>query len=161
MTIEILEADLSRLKHTNAILFLLNQYAKDPIGGGEPLPDFTQQNLINELEKRNNVHTVLAFVEGTAAGLINSIEGFSTFACKPLLNIHDVMVDTPYRGMGLSRKMFAKTEDIAHTLDCCKLTLEVLENNHIAKIAYKRFGFQPYQLNPEQGQALFMEKKLP
>ncbi len=56
--------------------------------------------------------------------------------------------------------MFAKVEEIAHSLGCCKLTLEVLENNHIAKSAYQNFGFQGYQLLPEQGHALFMEKKL-
>ena len=160
MTTKIIEADLSILQYAEALVFLLNQYAKDPMGGGEPLSDFSKQNLVDELEKRNSVHVVLAFVDGKPAGLVNAIEGFSTFACKPLLNIHDAMVDTPYRGMGLSRKMFAKVEEIAHSLGCCKLTLEVLENNHLAKNAYQNFGFQDYQLLPEQGHAVFMEKKL-
>ena len=160
MTTKIIEADLSILQYAEALVFLLNQYAKDPMGGGEPLSDFSKQNLVDELEKRNSVHVVLAFVDGKPAGLVNAIEGFSTFACKPLLNIHDAMVDTPYRGMGLSRKMFAKVEEIAHSLGCCKLTLEVLENNHIAKSAYQNFGFQGYQLISEHGHAVFMEKKL-
>ena len=43
---------------------------------------------------------------------------------------------------------------------CCKLTLEVLDNNFIAKALYKKFGFSDYQLDPEYGNALFWEKKL-
>lgn len=36
--------------------------------------------------------SVLAFDADQPVGLINAIEGFSTFACKPLINIHDVIV---------------------------------------------------------------------
>ena len=53
-----------------------------------------------------------------------------------------------------------KAEEIALSLDCCKLTLEVLEGNHIAQSAYKTFGFSGYELNPQMGKALFWEKKL-
>ena len=160
MQIDIFEADLNNPKHANALIFLLNQYAQDPMGGSEPLSEYTQKNLVAEIKKRDAVHVILAHVDGTPAGLINVIEGFSTFACKSLLNIHDVMVDKPFRGLGLSRKMFEKVEQLAHELNCCKLTLEVLDNNTLAKTAYKNFGFQGYQLVPEQGQAVFMEKKL-
>ncbi|RTZ66226.1 MAG: GNAT family N-acetyltransferase [Aquificaceae bacterium] len=160
MSVDIFEADLNNPKHAEALVFLLNQYAQDPMGGNKPLSEYTQQNLVTEIKKRTAVHVILAFVNDTPAGLINAIEGFSTFACKPLLNIHDVMVDKPFRGQGLSRKMFTKVEQIAHDLGCCKLTLEVLDNNTIAKTAYKNFGFQGYQLVPECGQAVFMEKKL-
>jgi ribosomal protein S18 acetylase RimI-like enzyme len=51
-------------------------------------------------------------------------------------------------------------EEIAVELGCCKLTLEVLEGNHIAQAAYKSFGFNGYELNPQTGRALFWEKKL-
>ncbi|HIO92695.1 MAG TPA: GNAT family N-acetyltransferase [Leucothrix mucor] len=160
MKIDIFEADLSNPEHAEALVFLLGQYAQDPMGGNEPLSEYSQKNLVSEINKRDAVRVILAFVDDTPAGLINVIEGFSTFACKSLLNIHDVMVDEPFRGQGLSRKMFAKVEQLAHELDCCKLTLEVLENNTIAKTAYVNFGFQGYQLVSEYGQAVFMEKKL-
>ena len=160
MKVDILEADLTNLEHAKALVYLLNQYAQDPMGGAEELSEYTKQNLVAEIQKRDAVHVVLAFVDNVPAGLINVIEGFSTFACKPLLNIHDVMVDEPYRGQGLSRKMFEKVEQLANDLGCCKLTLEVLDNNTVAKTAYKNFGFEGYQLVPECGQAIFMEKKL-
>ena len=160
MKVDVIEADLNNPKHAEALVFLLNQYAQDPMGGNKELSEYTKKNLVIEIHKRDAVRVILAFVDDTPAGLINVIEGFSTFACKPLLNIHDVMVDVPYRGEGVSRKMFDKVEQIARDLDCCKLTLEVLDNNKIAKIAYARFGFEGYQLVPECGKAVFMEKKL-
>jgi ribosomal protein S18 acetylase RimI-like enzyme len=65
-----------------------------------------------------------------------------------------------YRGKGLSHEMLEKVEEIAIEKGCCKLTLEVLSNNEIAKSSYKKFGFSSYELDPETGQALFWEKLL-
>ena len=153
-------ADFSNPIHASAIVYLLNEYAKDDMGGGEPLSASTQANLVKEMAKRPAIHVVLAFVSGKPAGLINCIEGFSTFACKPLLNIHDVVVLAKYRGQGISSQLLQKAEAIAVTLGCCKLTLEVLEGNKLAQAAYIANGFEGYQLDPEMGRALFWQKKL-
>jgi hypothetical protein len=45
-------------------------------------------------------------------------------------------------------------------MDCCKLTLEVLEGNKLAQAAYIANGFVGYQLVSEMGQAMFWQKKL-
>jgi ribosomal protein S18 acetylase RimI-like enzyme len=156
----IVVADLSIPAHTNAIVYLLNEYAKDEMGGGAELSEFAKQNLIPELKKRPSVYPVLAFIEETPVGLAICIEGFSTFACKPLLNIHDIVVAREYRGRGISRKLLAKAEEIATNLGCCKLTLEVLEGNKVAQAAYRAYGFEGYELNPETGKAMFWQKKL-
>jgi GNAT superfamily N-acetyltransferase len=158
--IDIVEADLSLPAHAEAMVQLMDQYALDPMGGGQGLSSYAKANLPAELAKRKLAHVILAFVDSQPAGLVVCLEGFSTFACKPLLNIHDVMVAPPYRGRGLSRLLFQKVESIALDLGCCKLTLEVLEGNHIAQSAYKAFGFGGYELDPEMGKALFWEKKL-
>ena len=158
--IDIVKADPSLSNHAEAIIKLLDEYALDPMGGGQSLPDYVKANLPAELAKRQSTHVILAFVDSQPAGLIVCFEGFSTFACKPLLNIHDVIVASPYRGRGLSKLMLQKVEDIAFDLGCCKLTLEVLEGNHVAQSAYKAFGFGGYELNPKMGKALFLEKKL-
>ncbi len=158
--IEIVEADLSLPAHAEAMVQLLNEYALDPMGGGEGLPDYVKTNLSAELAKRTTAHVILAFVDDEPAGLAICLEGFSTFACKPLLNIHDVIVALPHRGKGLSKLLLQKAEKIAIALGCCKLTLEVLEGNHIAQSAYKACGFSGYELNPQMGKALFWEKKL-
>jgi ribosomal protein S18 acetylase RimI-like enzyme len=157
---EILLADLSLPSHGEAIIYLLNEYAKDEMGGGTELSIFVKNNLISELTKRQGVYIILAFVDGYPAGLVNCFEGFSTFACKPLLNIHDVIVISDYRGRGISKKMLNKAEEIAISLGCCKLTLEVLESNTIAQGAYKSCGYSGYELNPKMGKAMFWQKKL-
>ena len=157
---EILLADLSLPSHGEAIIYLLNEYAKDQMGGGTELSIFVKNNLVSELKKQQGVYIILAFVDGHPAGLVNCFEGFSTFACKPLLNIHDVFVIAEYRGRGISKKMLNKAEEIALGLGCCKLTLEVLEGNTIAQMAYKSCGYSGYELNPKTGRAMFWQKKL-
>ncbi|OSM02156.1 putative GCN5-related N-acetyltransferase [Magnetofaba australis IT-1] len=56
--------------------------------------------------------------------------------------------------------MLAEIEAIARARGCCKVTLEVLENNHAAQSAYRKYGFAGYELRPEAGRALFWEKSL-
>ncbi|WP_066376144.1 GNAT family N-acetyltransferase [Anabaena sp. CA = ATCC 33047] len=158
--IEIVEADLSLPAHAEAMVQLMDEYALDPMGGGKGLSDYVKTNLRAELAKRKAAHVILAFVDAEPAGLVVCLEGFSTFACKPLLNIHDVFVALPYRRRGLSQLLLQKAEEIAFDLGCCKLTLEVLEGNHVAQLAYKACGFSGYELNPQMGKALFWEKKL-
>jgi ribosomal protein S18 acetylase RimI-like enzyme len=158
--IEIIEANLSLADHAADLVRLLNEYAQHPMGGGEALSQYVLDNLAKELHQRDRTHVVFAKVDGIAAGLLICIEGFSTFACRPLLNIHDVMVSQAYRGQGLSTKLLLKAEEIALRSDCCKITLEVLEGNKIAQSAYRSAGFSDYQLDPTHGRALFWQKKL-
>jgi ribosomal protein S18 acetylase RimI-like enzyme len=157
--IEIVESRCTADGHQELIVKLLNDYAES-IRSGMGLPDDVKTRLAVELEKRDNIHTVLAFVDGEAAGIVVSIESFSTFLCKPILNIHDVVVSAPFRGRGISKMMLGKVEEIARRLGCCKLTLEVLEHNEVAKNLYRSIGFTPYELDPGMGEALFWEKKL-
>jgi GNAT superfamily N-acetyltransferase len=56
--------------------------------------------------------------------------------------------------------MLQQAEQLARQLGCCKLTLEVLTQNHPARRSYLAFGFEPYQLQPERGHAEFWHKKL-
>jgi GNAT superfamily N-acetyltransferase len=158
--IEIFEADLSIPVYADAVVKLIDEYALDPMGGGQGLSDYVKVNLAAQLAKRKTAHVILALVDAEPAGLVVCLEGFSTFACKPLLNIHDVIVSLPHRGKGLSKLLLQKAENIAIDLGCCKLTLEVLEGNHLAQSAYKACGFKGYELNSQMGKALFWEKKL-
>lgn len=158
--IEVVDAELSRPAHAQAVVRLLNEYALDAMGGGRELPTQTRDNLVDELRKREAARVVLGMVDGEPAGLLIAFEGFSTFACRPLLNVHDVVVSRPYRGRGLSTRMLERIEAIARDAGCCKLTLEVLEGNRVAQNAYRAFGFAGYELDPEMGRALFWEKKL-
>ena len=158
--IEILEANPLNPIHAKAIVQLMDEYACDPMGGGQPLSEAVKTNLPMALSQRSNAYIILALDETQSAGLTICFEGFSTFACRPLLNIHDLMVSARYRGQGISKRLLEQAEVIARRLDCCKLTLEVLEGNTIARSAYQSVGFNSYQLDPTMGHALFWEKKL-
>ena len=158
MNIEIIKANYLNKKHAEEIAVLMNYYASDPMGGGKPLADEVKNNLAKELSKLPHAFSIIAYVDGLAAGLVTCFELFSTFSCKPLINIHDVIILKEHRGHGLSQKMLAKVEEIAVSKGCCKLTLEVLEGNKIAKSSYRKFGFSDYELDPKMGNALFWQK---
>jgi ribosomal protein S18 acetylase RimI-like enzyme len=160
MNIEIKRADYTNTVHGGHIITLMEAYALDPMGGGTPLKDYVKQTLVTELAKHPFFMTLLCYVNGEPAGLINCVEGFSTFAAKPLLNIHDVIVLEAFRGQGLSQLMLQHVEVIAVQRGCCKMTLEVLEGNLSAQHAYVKHGFAAYELNPVMGKALFWQKYL-
>ncbi len=160
MNIEIIKADYVNKKHAKEIAALMNSYATDPMGGGKPLPEEVKNNLAQELSKLPYAFSVISYVDNVAAGLVTCFELFSTFSCKPLINIHDVIVLKEYRGNGLSHKMLRKVEKIAIYKGCCKLTLEVLEGNKVAQSSYKKQGFSDYELDPKMGKALFWQKIL-
>lgn len=158
--IELVRARYDDPAHAAALLELLDHYARDPAGGGEPLSDFTRANLLAQLAARPFVFSVLAFDGGVPVGLVNAIEGFSTFACKPLVNVHDVVVAASHRGRGIAAMLFAEVEAIARERGACKLTLEVLSGNRTARALYEKLGFDDYRLDPGMGAAQFMQKWL-
>lgn len=158
--IEIVQADLSQQPHADALVLLLDAYARDPMGGGQPLSEAVRRDLPAALAERRDALVFLAFDGEQPVGLVNCFEGFSTFNCKPLLNIHDVVVVQGYRGQGIARRLLQRAETEARARGCCKLTLEVLEGNRTAQAVYRNAGFAGYELDPEKGRALFWEKRL-
>jgi GNAT superfamily N-acetyltransferase len=147
-------------KHEAEIQNLLDSYASDPMGGGKPLKREVKREIVKELGKIPHAFSILAYDQGIAVGLANCFESFSTFACKPIINIHDFMVVEHYRGRGVSQPILKKIEEVARLRGCCKVTLEVLSNNRAARASYKKFGFSGYELDPNHGQALFWHKQL-
>ncbi len=160
MSINIFKVDYADTQQGKDLSYLLNSYALDPMGGGKALAPFVRDNLAVELSKLAHAWSVICYVDEKPAGLINCFEGFSTFKCKRLLNIHDIMVHPDFRGRSISQLMLVKVEEIAVQRGCCKLTLEVLQGNTVAQNAYLKFGFSGYELDPELGQAMFWEKQL-
>lgn len=160
MVLEIIKADYFNKQHAKEIPMLLDKYASDPMGGGKPLNENVKNNLVKALSKLPHAFSIIAYVAGQPVGLVNCFEAFSTFLCEPLINIHDVVVINEYRGRGVSQQMLDKVEEIAKSKGCCKITLEVLGNNEIAKAAYGKFGFSGYELDPKAGAALFWQKQL-
>ncbi len=151
-------ADYQSASDAAALVMLLDAYASDPAGGGEPLSDFVKTHLVRELAARPQAYSVLAFDGEAPVGLVNCIEGFSSFACKPLVNVHDVAVLASHRGRGIAEAMLAEAERIAVERGAVKMTLEVLAGNVPAMRLYQRVGYAGYQLDPEMGSAQFLQK---
>ncbi|WP_439115370.1 GNAT family N-acetyltransferase [Hydrogenophaga sp.] len=153
-------ADYACAADAAAVVALLDAYASDPAGGGEPLSDYAKTHLVRELATRPQAYTVLAFDGDLPVGLVNCIEGFSTFACKPLVNVHDVAVLASHRGRGVAAQMLALAEQVAQARGAVKMTLEVLSGNEPAVNLYRRIGYAGYQLDPAMGTAQFFQKWL-
>lgn len=161
--IRVVRADYENPTHAAALVALLDAYALDPMGGGEGLSEFAKTALVPALAARPQAFSVLAFAGGddsTPVGLVNCIEGFSTFACKPLVNVHDVAVLSEYRGQRIGERMLELAETLARARGACKLTLEVLSGNAGAVKLYQRVGFGDYALGSTMGTANFMQKWL-
>ncbi len=159
-TLQIVRADYRDAAHARALIDLLDAYARDPAGGGQPLGDFAKTHLVQELAARPQAFSVLAFDGALPVGLVNCFEGFSTFACRPLVNVHDLVVLASHRGRRVGEQMLAEVEAIARERGACKLTLEVLRGNAPAIKLYERVGFAGYQLDPALGSAQFLQKWL-
>ena len=170
--IQVRPVDLGDARQAAAFLALLDHYAADPMGGGTGLAPAARARLVGELRRLPHFHGALAWQQvgngescddgaaEEAVGLINCFAGFSTFAARPLLNIHDVVVRDGLRDRGIGRLLLAWAEARARELGCCKLPREVVANNARARAAYARAGFAPYVLDPAAGDALFLHKPL-
>jgi ribosomal protein S18 acetylase RimI-like enzyme len=64
------------------------------------------------------------------------------------------------RGKGVGRRLLEAIEGKARELGCCKLTLEVMDNNHRALRIYEAAGFARYALQKGSGTAILMSKPL-
>ena len=160
MGVSVCRADYANPIHAAALVDLLDAYAQDPMGGGQALSAFAKANLVQALAARVQAFSVLAFDGDKPVGLVNCIEGFSTFACRPLVNVHDVAVLAGYRGQRIAEKMLTLAEAVARERGACKMTLEVLQGNAFAIRLYERTGYAGYQLDPAMGQARFLQKHL-
>lgn len=160
LTLKIEPVDFLKVQHSSALVYLLDQYASEPEGGGAGLSEDVKDRLAAELACRPHCFSMLAWNEGEPIGVVNCVEGFSTFACQPLINIHDVYVLPAWRGKGVARMLLAEVERSAGNLNACKLTLEVLSGNEPAKRLYEHLGFRAYRLSPAMGHAVFLQKWL-
>lgn len=160
MTINVISADYRDPLHGEDIIAMMDGYAQDPMGGGKALSGYARQHLVQGLADFPGAITLLAYAKDRPVGIANALPGFSSFAAKPLLNIHDLSVVQEYRGQGIAQLLLQGVEEVARARSCCKVTLEVLEGNPAAQKAYRTFGFTSYELDPVMGRAMFWEKKL-
>ena len=141
MALRIEPADLETPRDREQLIALLDLYSRDPMGDGRPLPETTRAQLVDGLRRHPASLVLLAWHDRQCVGLCISFEGFSTFQAKPLMNIHDLVVDPAWRNRGVGRALLAAVEATARRRDCCKITLEVRADNAAAQHLYRSFGF--------------------
>jgi ribosomal protein S18 acetylase RimI-like enzyme len=156
----IIQADLNRPDHQAAVVAITAAYAIDPMANGEPLPPDVLDRLIPGLRAHPTTLLFLASFRGEFVGLATCFVGFSTFAARPVINLHDLCVVVPHRGQGIGRALLEAVEKAAVERGCAKVTLEVLEHNRPARKLYESLGFAPAVYRPENGLALFYAKSL-
>lgn len=157
---QVLRANYRLAADRIAITTLLDDYARDPMGGGTPLATDALARLCDDLAARPYAFSFIAWDGEQAVGLVNCFEAYSTFKAKPLVNIHDMTVRASARGCGVGQMLMQAVENEARARSACKITLEVLSGNSVALKSYDRFGFAAYQLDPTAGQAMFLQKWL-
>jgi GNAT superfamily N-acetyltransferase len=160
MSLRVTRADLGDAAQAHAVLELIDCYARDIMGGGEPLPPAVRTALLPGLRAHPTTLVFLAWDEERPVGVAVCFRGFSTFAAKPLVNIHDLSVLPEWRGRGVGRLLLRAVADWARTQGCCKLTLEVLDHNTRARGLYESEGFHPPDMGHPGEQMLFLTKAL-
>jgi ribosomal protein S18 acetylase RimI-like enzyme len=144
MSVRIVEADLSLAAHQEAVLAMVDAYSRDAMGNGKPLDQDVRTQLIPGLRRHPTTLIFLAFDGVQPIGAAVCFIGFSSFAAKPIINIHDFVVLPTSRGKGIGRQ----------------LPLEVMDKNHQAIRMYQAAGFERYSLQEKAGVAIFMSKPL-
>lgn len=138
---QVLAANLHDPVDQAALVELLDLYARDTMGGEQPLPAEVKATLPGRLAALPNCRVWLAWEGELPIGLCIAFVGFSTFQARPLLNLHDVAVRPGHRGGGIGKQLLAAAEAEARKLGCCKLTLEVRTDNVAAQRCYAACGF--------------------
>jgi ribosomal protein S18 acetylase RimI-like enzyme len=144
MDLHIRKADLADSRDAAATVAVVDSYAVDPVGGGQALPPDVRERLIPALRSHPTTLVLLAFADEEPAGVAVCFFGLSTFKARPLLNIHDLAVVPKYRGMGVGRALLQAAEEHARRAGCCKMTLEVQDDNTRARALYRRCGFEDF-----------------
>ncbi|HSW13748.1 MAG TPA: GNAT family N-acetyltransferase [Solimonas sp.] len=139
--IRIFDADLSDAAHAAAVVACIDAYAADPMGGGRPLAPEVRVNMVPGLRATPAASVLLAECDGEIAGAAVCMMGFSTFAARPRLNLHDLSVLPRFRGRGVGRALVEAVAERARAAGCSAVSLEVRLDNEGARQLYRSCGF--------------------
>jgi len=162
MSIEIREANLHDAADAAGFLAVLESYAQGIMGGGAALDPDVKRRLVPALLEQPSALVLLALSgeRQQVVGIASCFFGFSTFAARPLLNVHDLAVLPEFQGRGIGRALLGGAEERARQRGCAKLTLEVLEENQRALGLYRERGFRDFELRGVARRTLFLTKSL-
>jgi ribosomal protein S18 acetylase RimI-like enzyme len=123
---------------------IIDSYARGPGGQNAPLSEDARAAMAPGLAAHPAAFALLAWDGDAIVGAAVCVWGFSTFAGRPSLNVHDLAVLPEHRGRGAGRALLEEAERRARARGSAKLTLEVHHSNEGAKRLYARFGFGPW-----------------
>jgi len=158
--IVIVDADLGNPKQAAALVEMLDHYMRDPMEGGQPPSERVKRELVPGLRAHPACYVYLAMHADKAVGFAICFLGFSTFNARPLINVHDIFVESSLRGGGIGKLMLDRIEAKARSMNGCALTLEVREDNTRARGLYRKFGFQRAEVGTERIPMEFWRKAL-
>lgn len=135
--------DPSNEYHCKQLVWLINHYMTGPMGGCDhPLTLREQLHLLDGMAEQSSGFVLFAILDNEIVGLVTCFINFSTFKAKKYLNIHDVIIQDAYRGLGIGRCLMERCIEISRERNYCKVTLEVRDDNTIAKKLYETLGFK-------------------
>jgi ribosomal protein S18 acetylase RimI-like enzyme len=158
--IAVLEADLADAKQAAALVEMLDHYMRDPMEGGQPPSERVKKELVPGLRAHPACYVYIAMQGEKAVGFAICFLGFSTFNARPLINIHDIFVESSLRGRGIGNLMLDRIEAKARSMSGCALTLEVRKDNERARGLYRKFGFRRAEVGVERIPMEFWRKAL-
>jgi len=144
MGIRITEANLADPAEATSLVNIIDSYAREAGGQSAPLSAEARRDMASGLQAHPAAFVLFAYDDAAAVGAAVCVWGFSTFAGRPSLNIHDFAVLPEWRGRGVGSLLLAAIERRARDTGACKLTLEVHDSNTGAKRLYQRSGFGPW-----------------
>lgn len=141
-SLRIRRADLDNAQDAADVLRLTDHYAQHPMGGSKPLPADVAGRLIDALRAHPTTMIFLAYLDGKAVGIATCFLGFSTFAAKPLVNVHDLAVHRDFQSRGIGRRLLQHVIEQAREQGCASVTLEVKKDNTTGRGLYASLGFK-------------------
>jgi len=137
----LLPVDLNKEEHRQQLIRLLDTYMQDEMGGGGSMTEMLAPQILDGLINYPGYLGFFVLIDDQFAALANCNRNFSTFKAKPLINIHDLIVHPDFRGKGAGKFLLNGITSYAEKNGCCRINLEVRNDNMIAQHLYKKCGF--------------------
>lgn len=90
--------------------------------------------------KRPYAEVLIGCVDGTPAGMAIFLHNYSTFLAEPGMYLEDLYVRTPFRRLGLGRRLLTEVGRIAADRGCGRYEWSVLNWNSSAIQFYESLG---------------------
>jgi len=135
----ILHIDVKSPEQRAQFEVLFNEYSSD-------LSANIESYVVKQLFGLPYFHGFICYVNGEPGAFAVCFESYSTYRSKRILNIHDFMVSSNYRGKGVGKALLGGIEHYCGDNEYLKITLEVDQNNLVAQNLYSAAGYEDFQM---------------